>query len=56
VEPLAVTRRADGRLAVSVRQVVRSTDGQLLGEGEVVHVYRLHGALINRMDVEDAQA
>jgi hypothetical protein len=52
VAPLAVTERADGRLAVAVRQVVRSPDGQLLGDGEVVHVYRLECALICRMDVE----
>jgi hypothetical protein len=53
VEPRAVTERADGRLAVTVRQVVRSADGQLLGEGEVVHVYQLDGRLIRRMDVEE---
>jgi hypothetical protein len=53
VEPLAVTERADGRVAVTVRQVVRSADGQLLGEGEVVHVYDLEDGLIRRMDVEE---
>jgi hypothetical protein len=53
VEPLAVTERADGSVAVTVRQVVRSADGQLLGEGEVVHVYHLEDGLIRRMDVED---
>ena len=41
VEPLEITNRRDGSLAVTVRQVVRSVDGQLLGDGEVVHVYRL---------------
>ena len=53
VEPLSVTERADGRLAVTVRQVVRSTDGELLADAEVVHVYRLDDGLIRRMDVED---
>jgi hypothetical protein len=52
VEPLGVTERADGAVAVTVRQVVRSADGQLLSDGEVVHVYRLAGGLIRRMDVE----
>ena len=52
VEPLSVTERPDGSLEVTVRQVVRSSDGELVGEGEVVHVYRMHEGLINRMDVE----
>jgi ketosteroid isomerase-like protein len=55
VEPLAVTERADGTLAVKVRQVVRSASGQILSDGEVVHVYRLDGGLIDRMDVEDSE-
>ena len=55
VEPLAVTNRADGSLAVTVRQVVRSVNGQLLGDSEVVHVYRLDDGLIRRMDVEEPQ-
>jgi hypothetical protein len=52
VEPLSVTERADGSLALRVTQVVRSSDGELLGEGEVVHVYRIRDGLIDRMDVE----
>lgn len=53
VEPLAVAERADGSLAVTVRQVVRTRDGQLLGDSEVIHVYRLEDGLIRRMDVEE---
>jgi ketosteroid isomerase-like protein len=52
VEPLAVHERADGRQAVTVRQLVRAADGALLSDGEVVHVYRLGDGLIRRMDVE----
>jgi hypothetical protein len=52
VEPLSVVERADGSLAVLVRQVVRSPRGELLGDGEVVHVYRLFDGWIRRMDVE----
>jgi hypothetical protein len=52
VEPLSVSERADGSLALRVQQVVRSSDGELLGEGEVVHVYRIRAGLIDRMDVE----
>lgn len=53
VEPLSVTERADGRVAVTVRQVVRSVDGELLGDTHVVHVYTLDEGLIDRMDVEE---
>jgi ketosteroid isomerase-like protein len=52
VEPISVSERADGSVAVSVKQVVRSSDGELLGEGELVHVYRIRAGLIDRMDVE----
>jgi ketosteroid isomerase-like protein len=53
VQPLAVTERADGSLAVTVRQVVRSPGGELLSDSEVVHVYRLNDGLIVQMDVEE---
>jgi ketosteroid isomerase-like protein len=53
VEPLAVDVRGDGTVAVTVRQEVRSRDGEPLGTGEVLHVYTMRGELIERMDVED---
>ena len=55
VEPVAITTRADGRLAVDVNQVVRGLDGNLLSEGLVVHVYTLNGGWITNMDVEEPQ-
>jgi hypothetical protein len=50
--------RDDGTLAVTVRQEVRSRDGEPLAGGEVLHVYTLRGdpgggELIERMDVEE---
>ena len=56
VEPLSVSERADGSLAVAVRQVVRSLTGHVLSDGEVVHVYRVRDGLIDRMDVEEPGA
>ena len=53
VEPLAVDVRGDGAVAVTVRQEIRSRDGQPLGSGDVLHVYTLRGELIERMDVEE---
>lgn len=55
VEPLSVLERADGTLAVTVRQVVRSPGGELLGESQVLHVYQLHDGLIRRMDLEELE-
>lgn len=55
VQPLSVTERADGSVAVTVRQVVRSLDGELVADSEVLHVYRLHDGLIVRMDVEEPE-
>lgn len=52
VEPLSVTERDDGDLAVTVRQVVHTSGGELLSDGDIVHVYRLRNGLICSMEVE----
>jgi hypothetical protein len=52
VEPRAFTTLPDGKVAVDVRQTVRSLDGTLLAEGDVRHVYAFDGDLVTRMDVE----
>jgi ketosteroid isomerase-like protein len=54
VTPTAFAHRPDGRIAVTVRQVVRSPAGEVLSEGDVVHVYALRDGLVERMDVEPA--
>ena len=53
VKPLAFDLRPDGSVAVEVDQVVRDLDGELLGEGHVLHVYYFADGLIARMDVEE---
>jgi hypothetical protein len=53
VEPIAIATRPDGRIAVDVHQVVRALDGDLLGEGRVLHVYTLSDGLITGMEVEE---
>ena len=52
VDPLAITPRPDGSIAVDVAQTVRALDGTLITEGRVRHVYVLRDGLIARMDVE----
>jgi hypothetical protein len=54
VTPGGFDERPDGRIAVAVHQVVRSPTGDLLSEGDVVHVYALRDGLVERMDVEPA--
>jgi hypothetical protein len=54
VEPVAFNVRPDGRIAVEVDQVVRGSDGAVLAEGRVVHVYTFCDGLIARMDVEES--
>jgi len=53
VTPIEFTRRSDGRFAVEVQQVARSLDGEIIGEGPVIHVYAFSDDLIARMDVEE---
>jgi hypothetical protein len=56
VEPVGITDRADGRVAVDVHQTVRDLDGTLLADGRVLHVYVLRDGLVARMDVEEPRA
>jgi len=56
VTPTAFAELADGRIAVDLHQVVRTPDGELISEGDVVHVYVLADGLVQRMDVQDGPA
>jgi hypothetical protein len=51
VEPQAFALTDDGRVAVEVRQIVRSRGGDLLAEQTVTHVYAFRDGLVERMDV-----
>ncbi len=50
VEPLEFTEAGD-RVAVTVRQVIRDLDGNVLSEGKTSHVYTLCDGLVTRMDI-----
>jgi hypothetical protein len=52
VTPVALTRRSDGRLAVTVHQVVRDTAGAVLSDRQVDHLYAFEDDLIRAMDIE----
>jgi hypothetical protein len=51
VEPRGFTAEADGRVTVSVHQVVRDLAGKVLKENVVEHVYAFDGGLISSMEI-----
>jgi hypothetical protein len=53
VDPAPVQELPDGRMAVPVRQVVRSHQGDLISDDRLVHVYTLRDGLIERMEITE---
>ena len=51
VEPVEFRREQDGRVAVTVRQVVRDLAGTVIAEGKVGHVYRFADGLVQDMEI-----
>jgi predicted ester cyclase len=51
VQPQAFRRLPDGRIEVTVHQVVRSRDGSVVSDGVVLHIYEFRGERVARMDV-----
>ena len=57
VEPLTITEHPGGKVHVTVHQVVKSLQGDVLADGEVLHVFTVHGGLIAAMALgEDTDA
>jgi nuclear transport factor 2 (NTF2) superfamily protein len=54
VEPVAIAERPGGTVEVRVHQVVRDLEGNLLDDGEVLHVYRFADGLVTEMTIEEA--
>lgn len=52
VEPVEVRRLPDGRTAVLVQQTVQDLSGNLLQEGQTLHIYTIREGLIQRMDIQ----
>jgi hypothetical protein len=52
VEPVGFNERHDGTLEITVHQVVKDLQGQLLFDGTVMHIYTLQDGLLRRMDIE----
>jgi hypothetical protein len=49
---VSFSERNDGRTAVHISQVVRSLDGSVISKGKFLHLHRLEGDRIARMDIE----
>lgn len=53
VEPLAITEEDGGKIRVRVHQRVRNLQGDLLWDGEVLHIFTMNNGLIAAMDLGD---
>ena len=53
VEPLAITEDAVGKVRVRVHQLVKSLQGDVLADSEVLHVFTMNRGLIAAMDLGD---
>ncbi len=51
VEPLAVTEGHGGKIHVRVHQLVKSLQGDVLSDSEVLHVFTVNTGLIAAMDL-----
>jgi hypothetical protein len=53
VEPLAMTEEDGGKTRVRVHQLVKSLQGDVLSDTEVLHVFTVKSGLIAAMDLGD---
>jgi hypothetical protein len=53
VEPTRFREDDRGRIVVDVHQVVRDTEGELISEGDVRHVFTFRDGLVERMDIRE---
>ena len=51
VEPLAITEEDGGKVRVRVRQLVKSLQGEVLSDSEVLHIFTVNTGLIAAMDL-----
>lgn len=53
VEPLAIIEEEGGKIRVRVHQRVKNTQGDVLWDGEVIHVFTVNNGLIAAMNLRD---
>ena len=52
VEPIGFNERENGTLEVTVHQIVKDLQGNLMFDGIVKHIYTIQDHLLQRMDIE----
>lgn len=52
VEPIGFNERHDGTLEVTIHQIVKDLQGNLMFDGIVKHIYTIQDGLLRRMDIE----
>ena len=52
VEPVGFNERQNGTLEITVHQIVKDLQGNLMFDGTVKHIYTLKDGLLRRMDIE----
>ncbi len=52
VEPIAFDERPDGTFEVTVRQIVKDLQGNLIFDREVKHIYTVEDDLLRKMDID----
>jgi hypothetical protein len=55
VEVLEVADRKDGKVAVKVRQLVKTLQGDVVSDTKLWHVYAIANGLIERMDIDEGE-
>ena len=53
VEPLEIVESGNGKVRVRVHQLVKSLQGDVLSDSEVLHAFTLNSGLIAAMDLGD---
>lgn len=52
VDPVGFQDRPNGTIEITVHQVVKDLQGNLMFDGTVKHIYTLESGLLQRMDIE----
>lgn len=52
VEPVAMEKKQDGKISVSVHQIVKDLQGNTLFDGQIIHIYTIENGLIKNMEIE----
>ena len=53
VEPIAMIEEGGGKIRVRVHQLVKSLEGNILSDSEVLHIFTVNGGFISAMSLGD---